>query len=119
LFIYPLLVKPDPAVLFDRFSNTCIPELQDVDTTLYWPGQYYEACRLFREASFTEAEFILRNIAGQGDVYSTGISWLLALIYLNRGMGSSCREQLEVIRETDPVFYRTCCRKLAWMVRTM
>lgn len=119
LFIYPLLVKPDPVNLFEQYKNSCIPDLQQIDTTLFWPGQFYEACVLFNSESYSEAESLLGEITREGADFLSESRWMMVLIYLNRGLGKSSRNQLNMIRRTDPDFYQKCCRKLAWDIRKL
>lgn len=112
LFVYPVLIKPDPVTLYEKFKVTYRPDTATLDTSNYAGGSYYEALLLMNEGNFTESARLFEEMIPGNSPYRTGSRWFLALINLRNGDRQSCREQLVAIRNDDPEFFRQVAEKL-------
>lgn len=112
LFVYPLVIKPDPLALYEKFKVTYRPGPVSEDTVSYAGGSYYEALVLMDEGNFSESAKLFEELLSGSSPFRTGSRWFLALINLRSGDRESCREQLRIIRNDDPAFYKKVARKL-------
>jgi hypothetical protein len=112
LFVYPVLIKPNPVSLYDKYKTSYRPDIASIDTTTYAGGSYYEALLLLDEGSFSEAAKLFEEMIPGDNTYRTGARWFLALINLRNGDKQSCKEQLEAIRNDDQPFYKRVAEKL-------
>jgi hypothetical protein len=120
MFIYPLLVKPNPVALYDEYKNAYQPILSSIDTTSYVGGSYFEALLLMKEGNFSESATLFREIIPVDSTYRASSRWFLALISLRNGDQQSCKEQLKAIQSEDPAFYKKVAEKLDrnWLIRS-
>jgi len=112
LFVYPLLIKPDPVALFEKFKDTYRPDTASIDTTSYTGGSYYEAILLMGEGRFPESAKLFEEMIPSDSTFRTSSRWFLALINLRNGDRESCMEQLKAIQTEDPAFYKRVAEKL-------
>ncbi len=112
LFIYPILSKPDPVALFDRYKITYRVDLSAIDTVSYQGGAFYEANLLMDEGNFNQAATLFEELIAADSTYRTPSRWFLGLLKLRSGDIQSCKEQLNAIRGEDPVFYKKVAEKL-------
>ena len=112
LFIFPLLIKPDPIALYEKYRSTYWPDITSIDTTSYSGGSYYEALMLMDEGNFVEAAILFEEMIPGESTYRVSSRWFLALIRLRSGDRQSCKEQLRAIRADDPAFYKRVAEKL-------
>jgi hypothetical protein len=112
IFVFPLLIRPDPVALYEKFKTAYRPDMASVDTVSYAGGSYYEAVLLMDEGNFTESAKLFEEMLSGNNSFRTGSRWFLALINLRSGDRKSCREQLKIIRKEDPEFYKKIAGKL-------
>lgn len=112
LFVYPLVVKPDPVALFEKFNSGYTPDRALIDTTTYNGGSYYEALLLMDEKQYMESATLFKELITVDSSLRTSSRWFLALINLRNGDRESCREQLSAIRSEDPDFYKQVAEPL-------
>jgi hypothetical protein len=112
LFVYPLMVKPEPVALFEEFIGTYRPDMQAIDTLDYQGGAYYEALMLVEEKDFDQSAELFEEMIVAESPFRAGSRWFLALINLRKGDSRSCKEQLVALRAEDPVFYKKVAEKL-------
>ncbi|MFA5816816.1 MAG: hypothetical protein WC865_14480 [Bacteroidales bacterium] len=113
LFIYPVLIKPDPVALYEKFKVTYRPDIASIDTTSYVGGSYYEALLLMDEGNFAESAKLFEEMIPGDSPFRVSSRWFLALINLRNGDRASCREQLKAIQNDDPAFYKQVAEKLS------
>jgi len=106
LIVYPILVKPDPAVLFERYRSSLPADTLNIDTTNYNASRYYQAMVLFGTDDLATAKSLLDELILEGTEYQTTARWFESLILLREGKLAPCREQLKLIREEDPAFFK-------------
>ncbi len=112
LFVYPVLIKPDPVALYEKFKVTYRPDIISIDTTSYAGGSYYEALLLMSEGNFAEAAILFEELIPGDSIYRVTSRWFLALINLRLGDKQSCLEQLSAIQADDPAFYKRVAAEL-------
>jgi hypothetical protein len=112
IFILPLLKKPDLLSLFDQYRTTYQTDTTAIDTTQYSGNRFYQAMEFFLTGELPQARVLLEELVSEGTEYQVTSRWYLALIHLKEGNSAACREQLMVLREEDPVFFRAYGRKL-------
>ncbi len=112
IFVFPLVIKPDPVALYEKFKSGFTPDLAKVDTTLYTGGSYYEAVTLLDEGRYADAAKLFEELISSDSTFRTGSRWFLALINLRNGDKSSCKEQLKALEADDPAFYKNVAEKL-------
>jgi hypothetical protein len=112
MFVYPLLTKPDPVRLYEKFRVAYRPDPAAIDTTAYEGGLYYEAMLQMDEGNYTESARLLEELISGESAYRSRSRWFLALINLRNGDRESCKEQLVAIRNDDPAFYKSVAVKL-------
>jgi len=112
LFVYPVVMKPNPVALFEKFKSGFTPNLASVDTTSYSGGSYYEAVTLLEEGNYPNAAKLFEELVTSDSTYRSGSRWFLALINLRNGDKSSCKEQLKALEADDPAFYKKVAEKL-------
>ena len=106
LVLYPLLFKPDPVALFDRYSGSFLPDTAAVDTTSLSGAAYLEALILMEDGDYAESGRIFQELIPADTLYRIPSRWFLALIELRSGDFMSCKEQLTAIRSEEPDFFR-------------
>jgi hypothetical protein len=116
VFLYPLLFKPDPVALYEKFRDAYRPDTTLIDTASYTRGSYYEALLLMSEGSFPESAKLFEELIPADSTFRTSSRWFLALINLRNGNRESCLEQLKAIQAEDPEFYRKVAEKLSRVV---
>ncbi len=112
LFVYPVVMKPDPVALYEKFKSAYRPDLTSIDTVDYAGGSYYEALLLLEEGSYPESAKLFGELIPGNNSFRVSSRWFLALINLRSGDKKSCKEQLKAIRSEDPAFYRKVAEKL-------
>lgn len=112
LFVFPVLIKPDPVALYEKFRGTYRPDIASIDTTSYAGGSYYEALLLMDEGNFTESSKLFEEMIPADSSFRVSSRWFLALINLRNGDKESCKEQLKAIQNDDPAFYKKVAEKL-------
>jgi len=105
LFLYPVLVRPDPVRMYESFAGAYRPDPATVDTITDAGIAWQEALIRIREEDFAGAVAWLEEGVGGESPYRTGSRWFLALISLRSGDRNGCREQLSAIRKEDPEFF--------------
>lgn len=113
LFVFPVLIKPDPVAMYEKFKASYQPDLSLIDTASYSGSTYYEAIMLLNEGNFTESRKLFGELIPVDSTFRTVSCWFIALINLREGNKESCREQLRTIRDNDPAFYRKVAEKLS------
>ena len=66
----------------------------------------------FLSGELPPARPLLEELISEGTEYQVISRWYLALIHLHEGNTEACREQLKMLREEDPAFFRAYGRKL-------
>ncbi len=112
LLVYPVVMKPNPVALFEKYKSGFAPNLASVDTTSYTGGSYYEAVTLLEEGNYSNAAKLFEELITSDSTYRSGSRWFLALINLRNGDKSSCKEQLKALQSDDPAFYNRVADKL-------
>lgn len=112
LFVYPVVMKPDPVALYEKFKSGFTPDLAKVDTTSYNGGSYYEAVTLLDEGRYADAAKLFEELITSESTFRTDSRWFIALINLRNGDKSSCKEQLKALQADDPAFYKKVAEKL-------
>jgi hypothetical protein len=112
LFLYPLVVHPDTAALYDQFRDLYRPDLSLVDTANFAGGSFYEACLLMDEGNYNQSAQLFSELIPSDSTYRVSSRWFLSLISLRNGNKESCNEQLRAIRMENPVFYKEVAEKL-------
>lgn len=112
LFVFPVLIKPDPVALYEKFRGAYRPDIASIDTTSYAGGSYYEALLLMDEGNFTESSKLFEEMIPADSSFRVSSRWFLALINLRNGDKESCKEQLKAIQNDDPAFYKKVAEKL-------
>ena len=112
IFIYPLVIKPNPVALYEKFKTSFRPDMASVDTSSYAGGSYYEAVLLMEEGNFSESAKLFEELIPSDSTFRISSRWFLALINLRNGDKESCLEQLRAIRNDDPAFYKRVAEKL-------
>jgi hypothetical protein len=112
LFLYPVLIKPDPVALYDSFKGAYRPDTDSVDTIGYAGAAYADALYLLEEGNFNEAAKLFAEVIPADSSLRTASRWFLALISIRNGDKPGCNEQLRIIRNDDPDFYRNVAEKL-------
>ena len=112
LFVYPVLIKPDPVALFEKFRFAYLPDMASIDTLSYNGGSYYEALLLLDEGNYTESAKLFEEMIPTDSTFRVSSRWFLALINLRSGDKVSCLEQLRAIRQDDPGFFQKFAEKL-------
>ncbi|MFA6127950.1 MAG: hypothetical protein WC699_11635 [Bacteroidales bacterium] len=118
LFVYPLIIKPNPVALYEKFKNNYRQDLEVIDTTSYSGGAFYEARMLMEEGNFNESARLFEEIIPSDSLYRVRSRWYLALISLRNGNRESCLEQLKAIQADDPSFYKKFAEKLFRKLRS-
>lgn len=112
LFFYPVLFKPDPLVLYEKFKLSYRPDLNAIDTTSYAGSSFHEAMLLMDEGNYSDAARVFEELIPADSIYRVSSRWFLALINLRNGNRQSCMEQLKAIEGNDPDFYKQVAGKL-------
>ncbi len=112
IFVFPQLKKPDLLSLFDQYKITFQTDTTAIDTTQYSGNRFYQAMEFFLSDELPQARVLLEELISEGTEYQVTSRWYLALIHLHEGNTDACREQLKMLREEDPVFFREYGRKL-------
>jgi hypothetical protein len=112
LFIYPLVIKPDPGSLYEKFKDAYRPDLALIDTTSIAGSSYSEALFLMDEGDFSESAILFEELIPADSIYRVSSRWFLALINLRNGDRESGKELLRAIRTDDPEFYKEVAEKL-------
>jgi len=112
IFIYPLVIKPDPVAWYEKYKTSFRPDMAAIDTSSYAGGAYFEALLLMEEGNFSESARLFEEMIPSDSTFRTSSRWFLALINLRNGEKESCLEQLRAIRNDDPAFYKRVAEKL-------
>jgi hypothetical protein len=117
LIFWPMLVKPDPAVLFERFRNAVPVDTALIDTTNYNGARWYQAMSDFYSDDPITSQILLQELIDEGTEYLTPARWFLSLTFLRRGNFRECRTQLELLKDEDPSFDKKTIRLLYKQLR--
>ena len=114
--ILPVLLKPSPSELFNRYRSLLPADTLQPDTVSYDGLRWYEAQVSYYSGNPSDAVPLLEELLTEGTDRINAARWMLAMSYLQAGDRSRCREQLKLIRESDPDFFsrygRDVIRKL-------
>jgi len=111
-FIWPKWVRPDAAGLFDQYQSSLRIDTATIDTTRYDGNRFYEALDCFLSGELVPARALFMELVAEGTGYGVESRWFAALIDLRQENLESCREQLRLLKESDPVFFEAYGRKL-------
>jgi hypothetical protein len=112
LFVYPLVFRPSPTALFEKFRSAYRPDWSRIDTTAYEGSNYYDAVTLLDDGDFAEAAALFEELVPADSLYRIPARWFLALINLHSGDRQATLEQLKAIRFEDPDFYKKVAEEL-------
>jgi hypothetical protein len=104
---WPLLVKPDPATLFEKYREKVQVDTTQIDTTNYNGSRWYDAMVVFYSDDPLASQSLLLDLVDEGTEYLTQARWFLGLTYLRQGNLKDYRSQLSILKEEDPEFYHS------------
>jgi hypothetical protein len=103
--IYPLLFKPDPVALYDRFINRYTPVSGNMDSLSLEGVTFYEGIDLLEEGSFSEAAGLFTQVIQSGGAHQPEARWFLALSQLRTNNRDACIAELKALRSESPVVW--------------
>jgi hypothetical protein len=119
IFIYPIVIKPNPVALYEKYKNNFSQDLASIDTLSYAGGAYYEAVLLMNEGNYNESGRLFEELIPSDSTFRVKSRWFLALINLRNGNRESCLEQLKAIQADDPSFYKKTAEKLFTKLKSL
>ncbi len=104
--VYPMLFRPDPIALFDKYIGRYTTDTTDMDSLSFAGATYLEASALLEAGRYAESAGLFQQVIQADTLLQTDARWYLALCELRTGNTKGCAEQLRLLRSGDPVFFR-------------